>query len=277
MQYLYFSCCTDSLRAQFEEKEQLRPSMLSPTSAPTSHETSRLDDRDFEYVCEVRDSTVKYWANAHEAGWNSKIHQKILDRALKPYEDRYESHNVTTAMPIKAFMSAFKDDLKDPKVVDFVISHIPPSATKRNIQTLLRDELDNDELRTINQTAYIRYQPAFLAIKTKRGHNDELDANSKLAMWTTAWQVGVSRFTKPGIPCTPLPCIIVYGHVWELQWAVDTEDMVYFIKHPEPIGNTATIAGCYRLLAAIRYLVSVWSEEVFLPWFVENVVGEEEW
>ncbi|KAF2241412.1 hypothetical protein BU26DRAFT_440699, partial [Trematosphaeria pertusa] len=183
----------------------------------------------------------------------------------------------TTAKPIKAFAPAFKDDLKDPKVVDFAITHIPSSAFKGNIRALLRDEPDDDdEQRTINQTSYLRYQPAFLSIETKKGYNDEPDANFKLAMWTTAWQVGISRFTRPGTVCTPLPGIIVYGHVWELQWAVDTEDMVYFIKHPEPIGNTATIAGCYRLLAAIRYLVSVWSEEVFLPWFMEKVIGEEE-
>jgi hypothetical protein len=41
-----------------------------------------------------------------------------------------------------------------------------------------------------------------------------------------------------------LPSIIIYEHVWELQWAVDIEDAVYSIKHPEPIGNTAVIAGC---------------------------------
>ncbi|KAF1963928.1 hypothetical protein BU23DRAFT_635930, partial [Bimuria novae-zelandiae CBS 107.79] len=129
--------------------------------------------------------------------------------------------------------------------------------------------------RTINQTHYLCYQPALLSMETKKGYNDELDANFKLAMWTTAWQVGISWFTRQGTACTPLPGVIVYGHVWELQWAVDTVDTVYFIKHPEPIGNTATVAGCYRLLAAIRYLVSVWSEEVFLPWFIETVVRGE--
>ena len=180
----------------------------------------------------------------------------------------------TTAKPIKAFAPAFKDDPKDPKVVDFAITHIPSSTLRGSIQSLLRN-VSNDEQRTINQTPYLCYQPALLSIETKKGYNDELDANFKLAMWTTAWQVGISRFTRPGTACTPLPGIIVYGHIWELQWAVDTVDTVYFIKHPEPIGNTATVAGCYRLLAAIRYLVSVWSEEVFLPWFVETVVSGE--
>jgi hypothetical protein len=90
-------------------------------------------------------------------------------------------------------------------------------------------------------------------------------------MWTMAWQIGISRFTRNSI-CTPLPGILVYGHVWELEWAIDAEDTVYFIKHPEPIGNTATITGCYRLLAALRYLVYIWAEEVYVPWFLENVI-----
>jgi len=68
--------------------------MLSIAPASTSRESIRLENCDFEDVCEVRDTTIKYWARAHEAGWNSKIHQKILDRALKPHQDRYESHNV---------------------------------------------------------------------------------------------------------------------------------------------------------------------------------------
>jgi hypothetical protein len=272
--------------------ERLHPFMLSLNPLSTSRASIKIENRDFDEVCEIRNTTIKFWAKVHEAGWNAKIHEKILDRALAPHQDRYESHNMyvriwrpvfhssalnirrTTAKPIREFAPAFKDEFKDPKVVDLAITHIPSPILEGKIQSLLHTVSD-DEQRTINQTTYLYNQPALLSIETKKGYNDELDAVFKLAMWTTAWQVGIARFTAPGTACTPLPCIIVYGHVWELQWAVDTVDAVYFIKHPEPIGNTATIVGCYRLLAAIRYLVSVWSEEVFLPWFMETVTGRE--
>ncbi|PVH92837.1 hypothetical protein DM02DRAFT_542795, partial [Periconia macrospinosa] len=54
-----------------------------------------------------------------------------------------------------------------------------------------------------------------------------------------------------------LPGLIVFGHEWWLYWVVDQETAVDIIEFPISIGCTRTIAGCYRLLAAIRYLLGV--------------------
>ncbi|KAF2796071.1 hypothetical protein K505DRAFT_199821, partial [Melanomma pulvis-pyrius CBS 109.77] len=79
-----------------------------------------------------------------------------------------------------------------------------------------------------------------------RGYNDKDDAKYKLAMWTAARQNQIGQFTK-GARCTLLLGFIVFGHVWNLYWLVALETSVDIVKFPYPVGDTQTIAGCYRL------------------------------
>ncbi|KAF1996902.1 hypothetical protein P154DRAFT_442288 [Amniculicola lignicola CBS 123094] len=176
----------------------------------------------------------------------------------------------TLAKPLKEFTPLYKDNPSDPKIVDFLVTLKPSSTIADQVRHLLR-AVPEEELRTINQTSHTRYDPAVMSIETKRGYNDEDDAKFKLAMWMAAWQNQISRFTKDA-RCTPLPGFIVFGHVWNLYWLVDLGTSVDVVKFPYPVGDTQTIAGCYRLVAVIRHLCSEWAENVFLPWFTNNVL-----
>lgn len=149
----------------------------------------------------------------------------------------------TLAKPLKDFAPLYKDNPSDPKIVDFLVTLKLPPVVANQVRHLLR-AVPEEELRTINQTSHTRYEPAILSIETKRGHNDEEDAKFKLAMWTAAWQNQIDRFTK-GAACTPLPGVIVFGHIWNLYWLVDLGTSVVSGEPPIMRLYLTLNKGCY--------------------------------
>ncbi|KAH8696803.1 hypothetical protein GQ44DRAFT_744453 [Phaeosphaeriaceae sp. PMI808] len=181
----------------------------------------------------------------------------------------------TSAKPIPDFAPLYKDDPSGPKIVDFSINLVPAhgSSLESAIHTTLLHE--PPQFLSINQTLNEAYKkPAVISIETKKGFCEEEDARFKLGMWVAAWQNRVAALRRTErLVCTPLPGLIVFGHEWWLYWVVDQETAVDIIEFPISIGCTRTMAGCYRLLAAIRYLLGVWTPEAFLPWLKEKVLG----
>ncbi|KAH8698130.1 hypothetical protein GQ44DRAFT_718428 [Phaeosphaeriaceae sp. PMI808] len=273
------ACLTQQERvfpqACLTQQERVFPHMVATVTPnptpPTDVGHVATHQIEFTTLMGIRDAARECSVDgSYEPGWNGKVHQPLLSCALEPIKKRFKSVNVTLAKPLKEFAPLYKGDLSNPKIVDFLITLKPSSTIADHIRHLLRS-VPEEELRTINQTSHTCYEPAVMSIETKRGHNDEDDAKFKLAMWTAAWQNQIGRFTKDA-RCTPLPGLIVFGHVWNLYWLVDLGTSVDVIKFPYPVGDTQTIAGCYRLVAVIRHLCGEWAENVFFPWFTDNVL-----
>ncbi|KAF2872250.1 hypothetical protein BDV95DRAFT_617999 [Massariosphaeria phaeospora] len=217
-----------------------------------------------------------YWASqdmSDEAVWNCTVHQPLLTCALKTSREVFRSPNVTSAQPIKQYASLFKGDDHHPKVVDFVVI-LPGNDTKRRIKNLLH----GSEVRTINQTLLPNMcnRPAFLSIVTRVGHKDEENAKLNLATWMATWQHQILRFIKDASCYTPLPGFFVLGHVWKLYWLFDHQNERQMVEFPYIVGDTRTLAGCYRLIATIRYLCNVWAWDTFRAWFEGSVLERNE-
>lgn len=175
----------------------------------------------------------------------------------------------TSAKPIPDFVPLYKNDCSGFRIAGFSINFVPThgSSLESTIHTALLDE--PTQFLSINQTLNEAYtQPTVISVVTKEGFYEEEDAKFKLGIWVAAWQnrIAALRPTEP-LVCTPLPGLIVFGHEWWLYWVVDRGTAVSII------GCTRTVAGCYRLMAVIRYLLGVWTSEAFLPWLREKVLG----
>ncbi|PVH92836.1 hypothetical protein DM02DRAFT_619679 [Periconia macrospinosa] len=123
---------------------------------------------------------------SHEAQWNTKVHDRVLSCALRPFKPHFESINITSAKPIPNFAPLYKDDPSNPKIVDFSINLVHPRGSRFEsaIHSLLHK---HPQFLSINQTFNEAYKkPAVMSIKTKRGFYKKEDARFKLGMWIAA-------------------------------------------------------------------------------------------
>ena len=66
-----------------------------------------------------------------------------------------------------------------------------------------------------------------------------------------------------------LPLITAVGGRYSLFFAIDGEDEIRIVGGELDFGNTATLEGCYQVLAGLERVGS-WVREVYVPWFVTN-------
>lgn len=52
-------------------------------------------------------------------------------------------------------------------------------------------------------------------------------------------------------------------------FAIDGEDEISIVGEESDFGNTATLEGCYQVLAGLER-IGEWVRGVYVPWFVAN-------
>lgn len=177
----------------------------------------------------------------------------------------------------------------------------PSLEEERAIISLLDDQ--PRDMRSISQTMYdpIRLRPPAIAIAERP--DDE--AIIQLMVWTKAWLNRVATLgISDSVDTPPMPLLRVCGDTWflDLAWEERGEErgfveyktggvsssstdamgrekqhkskLIFMTSLPTgaPIGNTTTLMGTYKLLAAIRRLAD-WAEGPFLTWFIDAVRG----
>ncbi|KAF2652517.1 hypothetical protein K491DRAFT_760319 [Lophiostoma macrostomum CBS 122681] len=261
------SCVKSSLaKHQVTKDAWFDDRALSPTA-----EEAKVDE--FRSLLNIVSKSRKATRmSRHEAAWNEDVHGQLLDVLVEPMQKDFEKINVTTAPLIKESVPTSKEAKTVAKIVDYVIAWKPPQDTMQSIKRPM-DAFPSGQ-KSINQIdlAGACYNPAFLTIETKKEANDEEDAKLKIATWATAWIKQSRRFTDARYP--PLPAMTVFGNSWDMYWIVDEGDHVNVYPFNEPIGSTSKLSGCYRILAVLRYLCEKWTDQVFIPWLEQNVLGD---
>ncbi|KAF2652515.1 hypothetical protein K491DRAFT_718870 [Lophiostoma macrostomum CBS 122681] len=142
------------------------------------------------HACSQKDDT--------ESKWNSDVHKRWFACALEPFRASFKLVDVqvnkndesrgsfgmltihsTSTRLVKNFSPQSRNDLTNPKVVDFILTMVPSAAVEEAIRQLLITVEDPDR-RTIiqNMTDDARWNPAFTRIHCARTH---MEAVSYLA------------------------------------------------------------------------------------------------
>ncbi|EEU35521.1 uncharacterized protein NECHADRAFT_9732, partial [Fusarium vanettenii 77-13-4] len=121
----------------------------------------------------------------------------------------------------------------------------------------------------------LRWRPIAVNIETKTPDGSSQEGMAQLSVWAAthferlralkkskAAILGESQ--KEEALSTALPLLLIQGSTWSLFFAVDGTDRID-IFNGIVIGDTATILGCYKVVAALRELAT-WSETTFRTW-----------
>jgi len=158
------------------------------------------------------------------------------------------------------------------KLVDFALiadeTLIPPKLVKQ----VLVDT--RNSITSISYTTYerVRLRPIYVSIETKTPDGEESTALIQLLLWATTHfnrlRILLPISQRYIIPM-PLPLITIVGGRYSLFFAIDGEDEIRIVGGESDFGNTATLEGCYQVLAGLER-VGQWVRGVYVPWFVAN-------
>jgi hypothetical protein len=96
---------------------------------------------------------------------------------------------------------------------------------------------------------------AFDPLETKRGAVDQDTAYVQLGMWTAAHFAKLRQLTQDRSAALPvLPVVLVQGHEWKMMLASMKPDPRLEMLAYLSLGDTGTLSGVYRVIAAIRRL-----------------------
>jgi hypothetical protein len=242
-------------------------------------------------IKDIRDGTSFCKAkHVHEPTWNERVHSRILQQVVRNISG-VEYHNITTARVIKGLVpdNKYGEELKK-KMVDYAITIQDPLVSEDQITCRLASSAGR-LYRTINPSDYspLCHDPIVVSIETKTPDGSREKALVQLSIWVTAHFNRLRALATDPVSIT-LPLLFVSGEHWQLMFARDLEDSIVgcqslsavliLIQIPQEIidgvtiGNTESILGCYKILAALRHLCS-WAAVTFRPWFIDNVLTPE--
>jgi len=235
-----------------------------------------------------------------EPAWNEAVHYPILRLALKSiagvkcknvYGRRLSLILVqrlilssTTARVVRSLVPRHvSGDIL--KMVDYTINLQPTDEMRQMILRLL--ESQPYHLQTINQTMsnHVRYLPIAISIATQTLDAPEQEAKVQLGMWVAA-HFNRLRLLSDQTVLPTLPLLYVSGKWWYLLFACDCPQRIVwtFSMSWSPashiwqellgellIGDTKSVVGCYKLLAALRCLAE-WVTTTFREWLEVNVL-----
>lgn len=228
--------------------------------------------RELDIMAEIRDKTLDFNGTpALEASWNSDVHSVMLRQVTK-HLPGIEQENVTAVRLDNKLVPKVRDIDAESKLVDFALiadeTLIPPKLVKQ----VLADTRNG--ITSISHTTYerVRLRPICVSIETKTPDGKESTALVQLSLWATT-HFNRLRTLLPSsqrnvIPM-PLPLITTVGGRYSLFFAIDGEDEIKIIGGESDFGNTATLEGCYQVLAGLKR-VGEWVRGVYVPWFVGN-------
>ncbi|KAH7016561.1 uncharacterized protein B0I36DRAFT_338103 [Microdochium trichocladiopsis] len=215
----------------------------------------------------------------NEAGWNDRVHARVLDMALKEATCLL-FHNITTVSPAHDFRDP-NPTLKDSKI-DYGI-FLSPSSTEP-----LKDAFDSflrarrgpvgfpvRQLNALHQFESDR--PMSVGIETKREHGGDAQGSNQLANWARIHFRHLRSILRAVAPrkkpfptdILTLPLIAVEGARWDLKLAFyrpsgsgEQTTGTVVIYDRVSLGSTASVTDCYALLCALRRL-GTWCEDAY--------------
>ncbi|KAL8371770.1 hypothetical protein RB595_001527 [Gaeumannomyces hyphopodioides] len=272
------------------------------TTAANSEDSRAAAKAELAELLKIKGATMECSTeNVSEAAWNLDVHAPMLELATQG--SRVKRLLVTTAriaptwLPIYIPASASVSSASSPaapstgrsytvtedgdgavatgKLVDFALvlseSSMTPlgsAISKQNAGALL------DE-KSINQSTYtpLTFRPLGVSIETKARQGSVDEGHVQLGLWTAAWFARVQKMVsdKPteGMP-TAVPVILVHETFWRLSFVCDRGSTFDFVGNMV-IGDTETLLGLYKLLAALRVLIQ-WMDTK-LRVFFEDLIG----
>jgi hypothetical protein len=236
-----------------------------------------------------------------EPAWNDAVHHPLLKLAVRQSAD-VAVENVTRANIAKPFIPPSNGYFQLPingKMIDYAMVLRPTGDS-----TLGDGNDDNDDRayqdrdgslcrrisrfvdqlspRTFNQSTYspLCLCPTGVFVETKVELTKHPEGQVQLGIWLASWFLRLEVFPPPrqrqervggGVPPVPpvLPVLIVVADSWEL-WFASRAKTDFEVCGPLDIGSTKNMEYSYRLLAALRVLVS-WMSSDFREW-IESIV-----
>lgn len=251
-------------------------------------------------------STGAFKASPHpEAAWNARIHDRILELAVRQGQPATAHtavgiENITRAKIAKPFVPTTADtdldlDLLLPpggsnpesKMVDYaMVLRLLDNNNNNN-----DDNNDNNsgsskanglaqriavfvsrlaDVATFNNTTFapLCLNPAGIFIETKVDTKRYAEAQAQLGIWVASWFARVAMFLPSGAP-PPVPLILAIDESWELWFAVYSMAGTC-IYGPVKIGGTGSLTEAYTLLGVLRLLVG-WVQGPFRDWVIRCI------
>ncbi|KAK7545817.1 hypothetical protein JOL62DRAFT_327951 [Phyllosticta paracitricarpa] len=213
-----------------------------------------------------------------EAGWNSTVHTKMLDVALRKREGiKWDDMTRATVFPKELISQLEAPDMRllaKSRMIDYVVKlNVKPNwPLFRRLQAALK--ADEEGFRqSINATAYeaVRMRPIAIGIETKKPANgDRNKAEAQLAVWATLQLRRFRQATRGKLPPPKLPVLLAIGNLWDVYFVAlsdeDSSSREIDMYGPYPIGDTGNLFGIYRLLGSLRVLAD-WAATDFMAWW----------
>ncbi|KAK7424513.1 hypothetical protein QQX98_000478 [Neonectria punicea] len=227
--------------------------------------------------------------NSHpEATWNTEVHQRVLETALRQGAPR-GSHLVnfvaTTTAPI---ISEYHASVPPTKKVDFCV-YIDPcnDADPRKSASTIATLRDTLPCAVFNHTDHypLRDRPIALSIETKKTGEGWENARLQLGVWQAAhWNFlrhllglaqqrmsittgsrhdSISETDNLQLPSF-LPGIIIQGHDWHLV-ITSPEGKKTILWQKVTFGSTSSSKGIYQIICTLQ-LLRQWARDSYWPW-----------
>ncbi|KAH7115341.1 hypothetical protein B0J13DRAFT_514709 [Dactylonectria estremocensis] len=241
-----------------------------------------------DLVLDILFAAAECNGNSHpEATWNTEVHQRVLETALRQPTLRgphLVNFVATTTAPI---ISEYHASVPPTKKVDFCV-YIDPCNDDSNksvsIIAALRDTLP---CAVFNHTDHypLRDRPIALSIETKKTGEGWENARLQLGVWQAAhWNflrhlLGLAQrrsrvATGPGHDSVLqidslqlpdfLPGIIIQGHDWHLV-ITSPEGKKAVLWQKVTFGSTSSSKGIYQIISTLQ-LLRKWARDSYWPW-----------
>jgi len=251
----------------------------------------------------VKDTKRFKRVSRSEASWNSYVHGKMLDLAVKEMGGVVGAEDVTRANIAKTFNPLLRQSIESrpdlgslsnsletsspanntsgAKMIDYVftLDTDPDSQTtdhssfEQTLSAKVIEFVGNlKDLPSFNQTTYppLCNSPAGVFMETKVDGKRYAEGQSQLGVWVASWIRRVQNFRPGQVSLPVIPLVLVVREVWELWFAIDKGDYIDIYGNCM-IGNTDSLDDAYKLLASLQTLSS-WMASDFRRW-VEQVVN----
>ncbi|RMJ04980.1 hypothetical protein CDV36_014357 [Fusarium kuroshium] len=247
--------------------------------------------------------------NVSEASWNSLVHTPLLEIAIEPPAETDDDENdvdvdddavadqddpvsfwdITAARPHRSFLPKdARGEALEAKMVDFCLAVSDTDIQAAAVRTVKACQAnagpsDSNLVRSINHTEYmpLRWRPIAVNIETKTPDGSSQEGMAQLSVWAATHfeRLRALKRSKGALLremqtdealSTALPLLLIQGSTWSLFFAVDGTDRID-IFNGIVIGDTTTMIGCYKVVAALRELAT-WSETTFRTWLLDEVL-----
>ncbi|KAL1639127.1 hypothetical protein SLS58_008214 [Diplodia intermedia] len=231
--------------------------------------------REFHDVMDLVRTSEAYESSAphSDAAWDDAVHSRVLEIALRD-------------LPSVRWHKILGSDASDTKLVDYAIVLNPSAVLQRALPLALDRESAAapatdapPQQQSVNPTPY-PLDPICVSIATAPPRGDVSQTRARLAAWGAAHLrrlAALRRACSAGAPepapaLPTLPVVLVVGAAWDLYFvrmAADDDDDagVVDVIGNQPVGDTKTLLGAYRLLCGLRGIagwaaaMEAWLEE----------------